>query len=186
MTSVSEQLFEEAQRYIPGGVDSPVRAFKGVGGTPPFLKRGLGSRVFDVDGREYIDYVCSWGPLILGHAHPEVVAALKAAVENGTSFGAPTELETTLAKMVVDAVPSIEMVRFVSSGTEACMSALRVARAFSHRDKIMKFEGCYHGHADGLLVKAGSGAATFGEPDSAGAPAGYAGLTLVAHYNSLD
>ena len=186
MTSVSEQLFEEAQRYIPGGVDSPVRAFKGVGGTPPFLKRGLGSRVFDVDGREYIDYVCSWGPLILGHAHPEVVAALKAAVDNGTSFGAPTELETTLAKMVVDAVPSIEMVRFVSSGTEACMSALRVARAFSHRDKIMKFEGCYHGHADGLLVKAGSGAATFGEPDSAGVPAGYAGLTLVAHYNSLD
>jgi len=186
MTSASEQLFAEAQRYIPGGVDSPVRAFKGVGGIPPFLKRGLGAHVFDADGREYIDYVCSWGPLILGHAHPGVVAALTAAVDDGTSFGAPTELETTLAKMVVDAVPSIEMVRFVNSGTEACMSALRVARAFANRDKIIKFEGCYHGHADGLLVKAGSGAATFGQPDSAGVPAAYAGLTLVAHYNSLD
>ena len=186
MSPTSDDLYAEAQRYFPGGVNSPVRAFRGVGGTPRFIDRGSGSRVYDVDGRGYIDYVGSWGPLILGHAHPAVVAAVKSAAERGTSFGAPTELETKLAKLVTGAMPSIEMLRFVSSGTEACMSAIRVARAFTGRDKIIKFEGCYHGHADGLLVKAGSGGATFGVPDSAGVPQGYAALTLVAGYNDLD
>ena len=182
----SEALFEEARRYLPGGVDSPVRAFKAVGGTPPFIARGKGSRIWDADGNEYIDYVGSWGPLIAGHAHPDIVAALKASAEKGTSYGAPTELEVTLAKMVTGAIPSMEMVRFVNSGTEATMSALRLARAFTRREKIIKFDGGYHGHSDGLLVKGGSGLATLGIPDSPGVPAGYAQNTLVAPYNNLD
>ena len=185
MLSQSDALFEEAQRLLPGGVDSPVRAFRGVGGTPRFIVRGLGSHIWDADGREFIDYVGSWGPLILGHAHPQVVAAIQRAAEQGTTFGAPTERETRLAELVNAAVPSMQMLRFVSSGTEACMSAIRVARAFTGRDKIIKFAGCYHGHADGLLVKAGSGGATFGVPDSAGVPAPYANLTLVAQYNDI-
>ena len=182
----STRLFEEAQAYLPGGVDSPVRAFKAVGGNPLFLERGQGSRVRDEDGNEYLDYVCSWGPLILGHAHPQVLQALKHVAERGTSFGAPTELETRLARTVCEAVPSIEMVRFTNSGTEATMSALRLARAFTNRDKVVKFAGCYHGHADGLLVKAGSGATTLGLPDSPGVPHGYAQNTLVAPYNDLE
>lgn len=181
----SKKLFAEAQRYLPGGVDSPVRAFKAVGGEPLFIERGLGSKIYDVDGNEYIDYVCSWGPLILGHAHPGVVAALKRAAAGGTSYGAPTELETRLAKMICGAMPSIEKVRFVSSGTEAAMSAIRLARAFTGRDKIIKFDGCYHGHSDGLLARAGSGVATLGLPDSPGVPQGYAANTLVASYNNL-
>ena len=184
--SKSRELFAEAQRYLPGGVDSPVRAFKAVGGEPLFIERGLGSKLYDVDGNEYIDYVCSWGPLILGHAHPDVVAALQLAAGGGTSYGAPTELETSLAKMICQAMPSIEKVRFVSSGTEAAMSAIRLARAFTGRDKIMKFDGCYHGHSDGLLARAGSGVATLGLPDSPGVPQGYAANTLVASYNNLS
>jgi len=182
----SQELFEEAQRYLPGGVDSPVRAFKAVGGTPPFIVRGQGSRIFDADGNEFIDYVCSWGPLILGHSHPQVVNALKQAVERGTTFGAPTELEITLAKMITASVPSIEMIRFVNSGTEATMSALRLARAFTGRDKIIKFSGGYHGHADGLLVKGGSGLATLSLPNSPGVPTSYAQSTLVAPYNNAE
>ena len=182
----SEELFAEAQKYLPGGVDSPVRAFKAVGGDPIFIQLGLGSHVYDEDGNQLMDYVCSWGPLILGHAYPQVVEALRRAVGQGTSFGAPTALENTLAKMVCEAVPSIDMVRFVSSGTEAAMSALRVARAFTGRDKIVKFEGCYHGHSDGLLAKAGSGATTLGVPDSPGVPEGYAQNTLLAPYNDLE
>ncbi|MFC2065987.1 glutamate-1-semialdehyde 2,1-aminomutase [Chloroflexota bacterium] len=182
----SRELFQEAQQYLPGGVDSPVRAFKAVGGTPPFIVKGQGSRVYDADGNEYIDYVCSWGPLILGHTHPQVVEALKRVAERGTSFGAPTELEITLAKMVCSAIPSIEMVRFVNSGTEAAMSALRLARAFTVRDKIIKFAGGYHGHADGLLVKGGSGLATLSLPDSPGVPASYTQNTLVAPYNNAE
>lgn len=179
----SEEIFREAQRYLPGGVDSPVRAFKAVGGTPPFIVKGQGSRIYDADGNEFIDYVCSWGPLILGHSHPQVVEALKKAVERGTSFGAPTELEIILAKMISVALPSIEMMRFVNSGTEATMSALRLARAYTKRDMIIKFAGGYHGHADGLLINAGSGAATLGIPDSPGVPSGYARNTLTAPYN---
>ena len=186
MPSRSESLFQEAQTLLPGGVNSPVRAFGAVGGVPPFIERGQGSRIYDADGREYIDYVGSWGPLILGHADPRVITAVQRAAERGTSFGAPTELESRLARLVIDAVASIEMLRFVSSGTEACMSAIRVARAFTSRDKIIKFEGCYHGHADGLLVRAGSGGLTFGVPDSAGVPSGYANLTLVARYNDVE
>lgn len=182
----SRELFLEAQHYLPGGVDSPVRAFKAVGGNPPFIVRAKGSRLYDADGNEYIDYVNSWGALILGHAHPQVVAAIKRAAEHGTSFGAPTELETTLAKMISKAIPSIELLRFVNSGTEAAMSALRLARAFTGRAKIIKFAGGYHGHADGLLVKGGSGLATLGIPDSAGVPSGYAENTLVAPYNNVD
>jgi len=179
----SQRMFQEARQYLPGGVDSPVRAFKAVGGTPPFIVRGHGSRIYDADGNEYIDYVCSWGPLILGHSHPQVVEALKQAIERGTSFGAPTELEVTLAKMICQAMPSIEMLRFVNSGTEATMAALRLARAFTGRDKVMKFAGGYHGHADGLLAKGGSGLATLSIPDSPGVPLGYAQNTLVAPYN---
>jgi glutamate-1-semialdehyde 2,1-aminomutase len=179
----SRELFSEAQRYLPGGVDSPVRAFKAVGGSPLFIARAEGARIYDVDGNEYIDFVGSWGPLILGHAHPPVVAALKAAIERGTSFGAPTELETTLARMICAAMPSIEMIRFVSSGTEATMTALRLARAFTGRDKIIKFAGGYHGHADGLLVKGGSGLATLAISDSPGVPSSYAQNTLVTPYN---
>jgi glutamate-1-semialdehyde 2,1-aminomutase len=179
----SRKLFEEAQRYLPGGVDSPVRAFKAVGGTPPFIVRGEGARVHDADGNEFIDYVGSWGPLILGHSHPQVVEALRQAVARGTSFGAPTELEITLAKMVSAAMPSIEMLRFVNSGTEATMSALRLARAFTGRSKIVKFAGCYHGHADGLLAKSGSGLATLSLPDSAGVPLSYTKDTCIVPYN---
>ena len=182
----SEQLFIEAQKYIPGGVNSPVRSFQAVGGTPPFIARGHGSHVWDVDGNEYIDFLGSWGPLILGHANPNVVEALKRASEEGTSFGAPVELEVELAKMICQAIPSIEKVRLVNSGTEACMSALRLARAFTGRSKIIKFAGCYHGHADGLLVKAGSGAMTHGIPTSAGVPESYAQETLVADYNDIN
>ena len=182
----SKKLFAEAQKYLPGGVNSPVRAFKAVGGTPPFIARGKGSKIYDADGNEYIDFVNSWGPMILGHAYLPVVAALKKAAGQGTSYGAPTELETILARMISTAMPSIEMLRLVSSGTEATMSALRLARAFTGRDKIIKFDGGYHGHADGLLTKAGSGVATLGIPDSLGVPAGYAQCTLVAPYNNLE
>jgi glutamate-1-semialdehyde 2,1-aminomutase len=185
-TSRSQSLYTEAQQYMPGGVNSPVRAFRAVGGEPLFIAKGKGSHIYDVDGRRYIDYVLSWGPLILGHAHPQVVSALKEAVEAGISYGAPTALETELAKRVVAAVPSIEMVRFVNSGTEATMSALRLARAYTGRSKIIKFEGCYHGHADFLLVRAGSGVTTLGLPDSAGVPEGTARDTLIAPYNDLQ
>lgn len=186
MIERSSDLFDEAQRYLPGGVNSPVRAFRAVGGRPFFVERGEGSRVYDVDGNAYIDYVCSWGPLILGHAHPKVVEALQRAVKRGTSYGAPTELEVTLARMVAAALPSVELVRFVSSGTEAVMSALRVARAYTKRDKIVKFTGCYHGHADSLLVKAGSGALTLGVPNSAGVPEAVARETITVGYNNLE
>src|SRR3989338_9846278 len=182
----SKKLFQEAQKYLPGGVDSPVRAYKAVGGVPPFIARGRGSRNYDEDGNRFIDYVCSWGPLILGHAHPQVVKALRAAAGLGISFGAPTELEITLAKMISSALPSMEMLRFVSSGTEATMTALRLARAYTKRDKIIKFAGGYHGHSDGLLVKAGSGIATLGLPDSPGVPESYARNTLVAPYNNAE
>lgn len=175
-----------AQRLMPGGVNSPVRAFKAVGGEPVVISYGKGAHIFDVDGNEYIDYVASWGPLILGHAHPAVVDVLQKAAERGTSYGATTELEVELARLVCGAVPSIERVRFVNSGTEATMSALRVARAFTGRDKILKFEGCYHGHSDGLLAKAGSGIATLGLPDSAGVPASFTAETLVAPFNDRD
>lgn len=181
----SKKLFEEAKKHIPGGVNSPVRAFRSVGGDPLFIKKAKGPRIYDADGRAYIDYVLSWGPMILGHAHPKVTAALKKAVANGTSYGAPTELEITLAKMVKKAVPSIEMVRMVSSGTEATMSAIRAARGFTGRDKVLKFDGGYHGHGDSLLVKAGSGVATFGLPDSPGVPADLAKHTLTVAYNDL-
>ena len=182
----SEKLFEEAQRYIPGGVNSPVRAFRAVGGTPLFIRRAQGSRIWDVDGNEYIDYVASWGPMILGHAHPRVVKALQRVAELGTSYGAPTALEVELASLIVEAIPSVELVRMVNSGTEAVMSAIRLARGYTKRDKVIKFEGCYHGHSDGLLVRAGSGATTFGQPDSLGVPADYARNTLLAPFNNLD
>lgn len=185
-TTRSIQLFKEAQKSIPGGVNSPVRAFKSVGADPLFIKRAAGSRIYDEDNNDFIDYVGSWGPMILGHCHPKVAEAIKAAVDNGCSFGAPTELEITLAEMVINAVPSIEMVRMVSSGTEATMSAIRLARGYTGRDKILKFSGCYHGHSDALLVKAGSGAATFGVPDSPGVPKDFAKHTLTADFNSLD
>lgn len=185
-TEKSAKLFARAQALLPGGVNSPVRAFKAVGGQPLFIARGQGAHIWDVDGNEFLDFVASWGPLLLGHAHPRVVEAVAATARRGTSFGAPTELEVTLAELVVAAFPSIELVRFVNSGTEATMSALRLARAFIQRDAIIKFEGCYHGHADGLLVKAGSGALTFGAPDSPGVPDGYAQHTLTARYNDLD
>jgi glutamate-1-semialdehyde 2,1-aminomutase len=185
-TNRSRSLYAEAQRYMPGGVNSPVRAFCAVGGEPLFIARGEGPHIYDADGRRYIDYVLSWGALILGHAHPQVIGALQEAAERGISYGAPTALETELAKRVVEAVPSIEMVRFVNSGTEATMSALRLARAFTGRSKIIKFEGCYHGHADFLLVRAGSGVTTLGLPDSAGVPEAIAQDTLIAPYNDLQ
>lgn len=185
-TSKSEKLFQQAQALTPGGVNSPVRAFRSVGGTPRFIARGEGAYVWDVDDNRYIDYVLSWGPLTLGHAHPAVVQALQEAVTRGTSYGAPTELENQLAQLVVDTVPSVEMVRFVNSGTEATMSALRLARAYTGREKIIKFAGCYHGHADMLLVQAGSGVATLGLPDSPGVPASTAANTLTAPFNDLD
>ncbi len=182
----SEELFEKAKRLIPGGVNSPVRAFKSVGGTPVFIERGQGARVTDVDGNEFVDYVCSWGPLIFGHAHPRIVEAVKRAAEWGSTFGAPTEAEVTLAQMIVDAVPSVEMVRLVSSGTEAVMSAIRLARGFTRRDKIIKFEGGYHGHSDSLLAKAGSGIATLGMPDSAGVSPNLTVDTITVPYNNSD
>ena len=184
--SKSEALFAEAQKYIPGGVNSPVRSFRAVGGPPPFIARGQGAKVWDVDGNEYLDYLGSWGPLVLGHSHPAVVDVLKKTAEGGTSFGAPVEQEVELAKLICNNLPSVDSVRLVSSGTEACMSAIRLARAFTGRDKIVKFAGCYHGHADGLLVKAGSGALTHGVPTSAGVPESYASETLVADYNDME
>jgi glutamate-1-semialdehyde 2,1-aminomutase len=185
-TTKSEEIFAAAQKLMPGGVSSPVRAFKSVGGQPIVFDRVEGAYIWDVDGNKYIDYVGTWGPAICGHAHPEVIAALHAALEKGTSFGAPSILENVLAEMVIDAVPSIEMVRFVNSGTEACMSVLRLMRAFTGRDKIIKFEGCYHGHADMFLVKAGSGVATLGLPDSPGVPKSATSNTLTAPYNDLE
>ena len=182
----SSALFQQAKIFIPGGVNSPVRAFKSVGADPLFVRKAAGCRIIDEDGNSFVDYVGSWGPMIVGHCHPRVVEAVKRAMEDGASFGAPTELEIILASMVIDAVPSIEMVRMVSSGTEATMSAIRLARGYTGRDKILKFSGCYHGHADALLVKAGSGAATFGVPDSPGVPADFAKHTLTAEYNSLE
>ena len=181
----SREVFQRSLQYIPGGVNSPVRAFRGVGGDPLVIARGEGPYIYDVDDNRYVDYVCSWGPLILGHAYPAVVKAVQQAAKRGFSFGAPTEAEADLAQLLVEAVPSLEMVRFVNSGTEATMSALRVARAFTGRDVVVKFEGCYHGHADGLLVQAGSGVATLSLPDSAGVPASYARETLVAPYNNI-
>lgn len=185
-TSRSEEIFASAQKLMPGGVSSPVRAFKSVGGQPIVFDRVKGSHIWDVDSNEYIDYVGTWGPAICGHAHPEVLAALRDALDKGTSFGAPCVLENVLAEMVIDAVPSIEMVRFVNSGTEACMSVLRLMRAFTGREKIIKFEGCYHGHADMFLVKAGSGVATLGLPDSPGVPKSTTRSTLTAPYNDLE
>jgi glutamate-1-semialdehyde 2,1-aminomutase len=182
----SQQLFERAKVSIPGGVNSPVRAYRSVGGTPPFIERGEGSHIFDADGNEYIDYIGSWGPLILGHRHPVILDALNRALTRGTSFGAPTEQEIELAEAVREMFPSIEMVRLVNSGTEATMSALRVARGFTNRDLTVKFEGCYHGHVDSLLVKAGSGVATLGLPDSPGVPKGFSDTTLTAPYNDVS
>lgn len=180
----SQKLFQHAQHFIPAGVNSPVRAFRSVGGIPPFIQRGKGATVWDADGRAYIDYVGSWGPLVVGHAHPEVVRAVQQAAERGLSFGAPTEQEVEMAELLCKLVPSLEQVRLVSSGTEATMTAIRLARGFTGRPKVVKFEGCYHGHADALLVKAGSGALTFGQPSSAGVPAETAQHTLVLDYNN--
>jgi glutamate-1-semialdehyde 2,1-aminomutase len=179
----SEELFARALESIPGGVNSPVRAFRGVGGNPFFVNRAKGARVFDVDGNAYIDYVCTWGPAILGHAHPAIITAIQHAAEFGTSFGIPNPLEVEMASLIIEAVPSVEKVRMVNSGTEATMSAIRLARGWSKRDKIIKFDGCYHGHVDSLLVKAGSGALTFGHPDSAGVPTSFTEHTIVAPYN---
>lgn len=181
-----QSLFSRAQNVIPGGVNSPVRAFRAVGGTPLFIREAAGSKIIDTDGNSYIDYVCSWGPMILGHSHPEVVAAIREAAGRGSSFGAPTELETGMAERVVAAFPSIEMVRMVSSGTEATMTAIRLARGFTGREKIIKFTGCYHGHADSLLVKAGSGVATLGIPGSPGVPRSLAELTITLPYNDAE
>jgi len=186
ITTKSEEIFADAQKIMPGGVNSPVRAFKSVGGQPIVFDRVKGAYAWDVDGNQYIDYVGSWGPAICGHAHPDVINALKAALDKGTSFGAPCVLENILAEMVIDAVPSIEMVRFVNSGTEACLSVLRLMRAFTGRDKLIKFEGCYHGHGDMFLVKAGSGVATLGLPDSPGVPKAVTSSTLTAPYNDLE
>jgi len=183
---MTNSRFEQAQQYIPGGVNSPVRAFKSVGGEPVFIKKAKGAYLWGEDDKQYIDYVGSWGPMILGHAHPEVVKAVQDAAANGLSFGAPTESETVLAKKICELIPSIDKVRMVSSGTEATMSALRLARGFTGRDKIVKFEGCYHGHSDSLLVKAGSGALTFGVPTSPGVPAALAEQTLTLQFNNLD
>ncbi|HEY3841376.1 MAG TPA: glutamate-1-semialdehyde 2,1-aminomutase [Bryobacteraceae bacterium] len=183
---ISLKLFERAQKSIPGGVNSPVRAYRSVGGTPPFIARGQGARIWDVDGNEFVDYIGSWGPLILGHRHPSVIEAIEKALEIGTSFGAPTEREIELAELIRALVPSVEMVRLVNSGTEASMSALRVARGFTGRDVTIKFEGCYHGHVDSLLVKAGSGVATLGLPDSPGVPKGFSDTTIALPFNDVD
>ena len=182
----SKALFEEAKKYIPGGVNSPVRAFKSVGDVPRFIAKAKGSHIWDVDGNEYIDYVCSWGPMILGHAHPSVVEGIKEQAEKGTSYGAPTELEVELAKMIVELVPSVEKVRMVNSGTEATMSAIRLARGYTGRNKVVKFEGGYHGHVDALLVKAGSGLTTFGVPTSPGIPEDFAKHTITVPFNDID
>jgi glutamate-1-semialdehyde 2,1-aminomutase len=184
--SRNQELFDRSRKLIPGGVNSPVRAFGGVGGVPRFFQRGEGARVFDADGKSYIDYVCSWGPLLHGHAHPTVLAAVHAAVDKGLSFGAPTGLELEMAELLCQLMPSIEQVRLVSSGTEATMSAIRLARGYTGRARILKFDGCYHGHGDALLVKAGSGALTFGQPSSGGVPAEVAALTSVVDYNDAD
>ena len=186
MISTNQTLFDKSQELIPGGVNSPVRAFRSVGGTPIFFKKGLGSKLWDVDGKEYIDYINSWGPMIVGHAHPTVINAVQEAAANSLSFGAPTGLELEMAQLINKLVPSMEQVRLNSSGTEATMSAIRTARGFTGRDKIVKFEGCYHGHSDGLLVKAGSGLLTFGEPDSGGVPASVAAHTLTLEYNNTQ
>jgi glutamate-1-semialdehyde 2,1-aminomutase len=183
MTSHNQQLFDESQKFIPGGVNSPVRAFRSVGGTPLFFQRGQGAYVWDVDGKRYTDYVGSWGPMIVGHCHPDVVKAVQDAAARGLGFGAPTASELEMAELLCKLLPSLEMVRMVSSGTEATMSAIRLARGFTGRSRIIKFEGCYHGHSDGLLVKAGSGALTFGQPSSSGVPAEIAALTTVLGYN---
>src|SRR5256885_797100 len=182
----SEELFSEALKYIPGGVNSPVRAFRAVGGQPSFVNKAKGASVCDVDGNEYVDYVGTWGPAILAHAHPKIIRAVQEAAEHGTSFGIPNPFEVTMAKLICAAVPSVQKVRMCNSGTEACMSAIRLARGFTQRDKIIKFDGCYHGHADSLLVKAGSGALTFGHPDSAGVPAAFTQHTLVVPFNDAD
>src|SRR5260221_671551 len=182
----SESLFAEALKYIPGGVNSPVRAFRAVGGNPFFVNRARGAHVWDVDGNKLVDYVLTWGPAILGHAHPKIITSIKAAADHGTSFGIPNPFEVTMAKLICEIVPSVEKVRMTNSGTEACMSAIRLARGFTRRDKFIKFDGCYHGHADALLVKAGSGALTFGHPDSAGVPADVAKHTLVLPFNDPE
>jgi len=182
----SEQLFAEALKYIPGGVNSPVRAFRAVGGQPFFVNRAKGARVWDVDGTEYIDYVCTWGPAILGHAHPKIIQAVQQTAEQGTSFGIPNPLEVTMARLICSLVPSVQKVRMCNSGTEATMSAIRLARGFTRRDKIIKFEGCYHGHVDSLLVKAGSGALTFGHPDSAGVPEAFTSHTILLPFNDAE
>ncbi|HEY2328211.1 MAG TPA: glutamate-1-semialdehyde 2,1-aminomutase [Verrucomicrobiae bacterium] len=182
----SEKLFAEALKYIPGGVNSPVRAFRAVGGNPFFINKASGSKIWDVDGNELIDYVLTWGPAILGHAHPKIISAIKTAAELGTSFGIPNPHEVTMAKLICELVPSVQKVRMTSSGTEACMSAIRLARGFTKRDKIIKFDGCYHGHVDSLLVRAGSGALTFGHPDSAGIPAAFTSHTIIAPYNDVE
>src|SRR6059058_1250042 len=181
----SDQLFGEALNYIPGGVNSPVRAFRGVGGQPFFVDQAKGAYVWDVDGNQYIDYVGTWGPAILGHAHPKIIKAVQSAAESGTSFGIPNPYEVSMAKLICELVPSVKKVRMCNSGTEATMSAIRLARGFTGRDKIIKFDGCYHGHADSLLVKAGSGALTFGNPDSAGVPAAFTQHTIVLPYNDV-
>ena len=186
MTDKNKNLFELSQKFIPGGVNSPVRAFASVGGTPIFFKKGLGSRLWDENDKEYIDYINSWGPMILGHSHPEVIKAVQEVAKNSLSFGAPTSKELDMAEMLVRLVPSMEQVRLVSSGTEATMSAIRVARGFTSRDRIVKFEGCYHGHADALLVKAGSGALTFGQPSSAGVPKDVAKHTHTLAFNDTE
>jgi glutamate-1-semialdehyde 2,1-aminomutase len=182
----SDQLFAEALKRIPGGVNSPVRAFRAVGGQPFFVNKAKGAHIWDVDGNQYLDYVGTWGPAILGHAHPKIIKAVRAAAENGTSFGIPNPFEVTLAKMICSWVPSVQKVRMCNSGTEACMSAIRLARGFTQRDQIIKFDGCYHGHADSLLVKAGSGALTFGNPDSAGVPAAFTRHTIVLPFNDTE
>jgi glutamate-1-semialdehyde 2,1-aminomutase len=182
----SKKLFAEALKYIPGGVNSPVRAFRAVGGQPFFVNRAAGCKIWDVDGNELIDYVGTWGPAILGHAHPKIISAVKAAADHGTSFGIPNPFEVKMAKLICELVPSIQKVRMTNSGTEACMSAIRLARGFTKRDKIIKFDGCYHGHVDSLLVKAGSGALTFGNPDSAGIPAAFTQHTIVAPFNDFE